>query len=102
MIRRPPRSTLFPYTTLFRSRRGKNDRQRCRSCCVQSAIYDELTILKFTKLDDLPRDYRQRLAGSDRHVVLNSLVDHTTELPTLLRHCSAILLQAIDAIIDHR
>src|SRR3989449_8049633 len=25
MIRRPPRSTLFPYTTLFRSR-GKRDR----------------------------------------------------------------------------
>src|SRR3712207_8293047 len=23
MIRRPPRSTLFPYTTLFRSRTGK-------------------------------------------------------------------------------
>src|SRR5437764_5017027 len=23
-IRRPPRSTLFPYTTLFRSREGKN------------------------------------------------------------------------------
>src|SRR2546430_7668961 len=23
MIRRPPRSTLFPYTTLFRSRHGK-------------------------------------------------------------------------------
>src|SRR5438034_8795549 len=23
MIRLPPRSTLFPYTTLFRSRRGK-------------------------------------------------------------------------------
>src|SRR2546427_8417777 len=23
MIRRPPRSTLFPYTTLFRSRDGK-------------------------------------------------------------------------------
>src|SRR2546422_11175172 len=23
MIRRPPRSTLFPYTTLFRSRRGE-------------------------------------------------------------------------------
>src|SRR6266496_5486233 len=23
MIRRPPRSTLFPYTTLFRSRRGR-------------------------------------------------------------------------------
>src|SRR3712207_8419434 len=23
MIRRPPRSTLFPYTTLFRSRQGR-------------------------------------------------------------------------------
>src|SRR5689334_24129228 len=27
MIRHPPRSTLFPYTTLFRSRRGQ-DRRR--------------------------------------------------------------------------
>src|SRR3712207_6961369 len=24
MIRRPPRSTLFPYTTLFRSRQGRD------------------------------------------------------------------------------
>src|SRR5690242_21001820 len=35
MIRRPPRSTLFPYTTLFRSllhptRRGEAARQRLR------------------------------------------------------------------------
>src|SRR2546429_3540600 len=28
MIRRPPRSTLFPYTTLFRSRRRRQ--RRCR------------------------------------------------------------------------
>src|SRR4051794_41401489 len=26
MIRRPPRSTLFPYTTLFRSRSGRSRR----------------------------------------------------------------------------
>src|SRR2546430_3330026 len=26
MIRRPPRSTLFPYTTLFRSHQGGHDR----------------------------------------------------------------------------
>src|SRR2546425_7290388 len=25
MIRRPPRSTLFPYTTLFRSRQGEEE-----------------------------------------------------------------------------
>src|SRR2546429_6635584 len=28
MIRRPPRSTLFPYTTLFRSRRARRRGQR--------------------------------------------------------------------------
>src|SRR2546422_8063545 len=28
MIRRPPRSTLFPYTTLFRSPRGGGRQQR--------------------------------------------------------------------------
>src|SRR3712207_7302899 len=27
MIRRPPRSTLFPYTTLFRSPRGRGEAQ---------------------------------------------------------------------------
>src|SRR2546430_8792300 len=27
MIRRPPRSTLFPYTTLFRSHAADHDRQ---------------------------------------------------------------------------
>src|SRR5690349_22791171 len=30
MIRRPPRSTLFPYTTLFRSHPGRRDRGRPR------------------------------------------------------------------------
>src|SRR5258708_27679127 len=30
MIRRPPRSTLFPYTTLFRSRRGQCGEMRKR------------------------------------------------------------------------
>src|SRR5688572_31406436 len=33
MIRRPPRSTLFPYTTLFRSSRWS----RNRSCCPGTA-----------------------------------------------------------------
>src|SRR2546430_7149270 len=31
MIRRPPRSTLFPYTTLFRSRREGERVSRCGS-----------------------------------------------------------------------
>src|SRR2546425_7256469 len=36
MIRRPPRSTLFPYTTLFRSARPRCRAQAFRStpCCA--------------------------------------------------------------------
>src|SRR5690242_21165522 len=30
MLRRPPRSTLFPYTTLFRSHQGDDPAQRPR------------------------------------------------------------------------
>src|SRR6266536_5347781 len=36
MIRRPPRSTLFPYTTLFRSPpRPRWCRRRCRPPCCR-------------------------------------------------------------------
>src|SRR3712207_8353677 len=49
MIRRPPRSTLFPYTTLFRSRRRpvrrlgrrlgllRTQRRSARTCCAAQA-----------------------------------------------------------------
>src|SRR6266496_4918343 len=45
MIRRPPRSTLFPYTTLFRSANScPASRCRCRaSCCRSSARSEEHT-----------------------------------------------------------
>src|SRR6266849_9919837 len=33
MIRRPPRSTLFPYTTLFRSRGWRASPARTSRCC---------------------------------------------------------------------
>src|SRR5205814_5390529 len=39
MIRRPPRSTLFPYTTLFRSRRtarSASDRTECMPAKARS------------------------------------------------------------------
>src|SRR3989449_5673896 len=34
MIRRPPRSTLFPYTTLFRSNGGSNNAYTTRDVTV--------------------------------------------------------------------
>src|SRR3712207_7409364 len=42
MIRRPPRSTLFPYTTLFRSLDGLHERRHNRFTearrCVRASI----------------------------------------------------------------
>src|SRR5260221_2108633 len=38
MIRRPPRSTLFPYTTLFRSDR-KSTRLNCSHTVISYAVF---------------------------------------------------------------
>src|SRR2546422_4834180 len=40
MIRRPPRSTLFPYTTLFRSPCGQHARYQ-RAMCDMSTLMDQ-------------------------------------------------------------
>src|SRR2546430_13740136 len=37
MIRRPPRSTLFPYTTLFRSRQSWSSTRRGRRLCFRAS-----------------------------------------------------------------
>src|SRR2546422_7970405 len=42
MIRRPPRSTLFPYTTLFRSNATRNPRS---TVATATEIYDYLRLL---------------------------------------------------------
>src|SRR3712207_9363087 len=38
MIRRPPRSTLFPYTTLFRSRESRMDGKSCEAVEVNGRL----------------------------------------------------------------
>src|SRR5437588_5965772 len=38
MIRRPPRSTLFPYTTLFRSRRRRRPQRDRRGAASRPAV----------------------------------------------------------------
>src|SRR5688572_32738834 len=58
MIRRPPRSTLFPYTTLFRSPSDKTDCTICdqRECghaqgMVSTCSRDEHSDRKSTRLN---------------------------------------------------
>src|SRR5260370_34536964 len=52
MIRRPPRSTLFPYTTLFRSPRVTDARGREVAFEIEQGIFDFETSaneIRFTK-----------------------------------------------------
>src|SRR3989442_2680567 len=62
MIRRPPRSTLFPYTTLFRSGEGKAHRPSRRS--------------GFSCLASLPA---VEVNGHDSRRIHPSIVDHRSE-----------------------
>src|SRR2546422_9689392 len=54
MIRRPPRSTLFPYTTLFRSLADNRPADR--------ALADQLTgVVRFDAEEEFPAVYLQKL-----------------------------------------
>src|SRR3712207_8984975 len=58
MIRRPPRSTLFPYTTLFRSLRGTTSFEELADCdIIIEAIVENLDAKRdtFRQLDALCR-----------------------------------------------
>src|SRR3712207_8956858 len=48
MIRRPPRSTLFPYTTLFRSRNRAHCKAVCNLCHVPFPAVD-LELINFER-----------------------------------------------------
>src|SRR5690242_20792842 len=79
MIRRPPRSTLFPYTTLFRSRRrlqpGSQDRLR---------FADEIRLFV--------RQQALHLAFRDRHAHGRS-EEHTSELQSHVNLVCRLLLE---------
>src|SRR5436309_9742202 len=44
MIRRPPRSTLFPYTTLFRSKNSVNSSRRIRKPSKYQGLISQTTV----------------------------------------------------------
>src|SRR2546430_10632243 len=51
MIRRPPRSTLFPYTTLFRSRVITHESRQVESCGEASLTLRKEVDRKSTRLN---------------------------------------------------
>src|SRR3546814_7856414 len=79
MIRRPPRSTrtdtLFPYTTLFRSRRRAADQQR---------QFEALTLHFLGHRHHLVQRWRDQAGQADRSE------EHTSELQSLMRISYAV------------
>src|SRR3712207_7134159 len=72
MIRRPPRSTLFPYTTLFRSPLGLRCQQRSDLLHGSSLPHPVRTVGEVSSpVGELPRG---RLRGGTRSE------EHTSEL----------------------
>src|SRR2546430_12446494 len=79
MIRRPPRSTLFPYTTLFRS--GIDlDGQRVVSGHGLSAVRASADKLVLTKAAGQPHVDLEHLASDWRRIGRRSLDRKSTRL----------------------
>src|SRR5687768_18186227 len=95
MIRRPPRSTLFPYTTLFRSRRGRTLRHELRlgeNQLVLGPGDEGMTIGRVdARLARECRDLRDDRIG--RAVVVERSEEHTSELQSRLHLVCRLLLE---------
>src|SRR5258708_25697689 len=66
MIRRPPRSTLFPYTTLFRSASGQSlcrANEKTKRPCQRIDLGASL-LLHLTPIDEAPDRKSTRLNSS--------------------------------------
>src|SRR2546425_4324801 len=87
MIRRPPRSTLFPYTTLFRS----PDFQEFSEVVMTQCVADGLSILEtrvsvFESYDDAVQLIRERILSRRSE-------EHTSELQSLAYLVCRLLLE---------
>src|SRR5256885_13023516 len=91
MIRRPPRSTLFPYTTLFRSERRLG--HGAQHGQLVGRLVDVRQLLVQVLRLDLARDVQQRRAGRiGLHQAARS-EEHTSELQSPCNLVCRLLLE---------
>src|SRR2546422_1558740 len=92
MIRRPPRSTLFPYTTLFRSQEGRSrpwgsPRTRRLDGLKRSALCKDFMKAVAPPCHVPARRYTQRERPTQRSE------EHTSELQSRLHLVCRLLLE---------
>src|SRR3712207_7028658 len=75
MIRRPPRSTLFPYTTLFRSVGGRPQRPRSPELVDQAVGGHDLV-----RAHEEEREERPLPRASEHQHAASRSEEHTSEL----------------------
>src|SRR3712207_8569141 len=83
MIRRPPRSTLFPYTTLFRSELAGADAAHRLFAVVAREVVDEedaVEVVDLVQEDPREQPLAAALEGVALHVVGARSEEHTSEL----------------------
>src|SRR3712207_8100762 len=90
MIRRPPRSTLFPYTTLFRSNLGVRSGDFCIGCVGRlNPIKDYPTVIRaVSELSRSHASWRLFIAGSGPE--LGPLQEMAEALPRSEEHTSEL------------
>src|SRR5687767_15558754 len=91
MIRRPPRSTLFPYTTLFRSKRAlKCHEQNVRNRALRVRRDASQKQARQVANHRVPRRKRERIAGDCPE---HRSEEHTSELQSLAYLVCRLLLE---------
>src|SRR2546422_7244600 len=93
MIRRPPRSTLFPYTTLFRSASGMPSRSpRWARCHLLVSLRD--TSKSITRRRRSTSNGHAQGSGGDEGMVEGERSEeHTSELQSRLHLVCRLLLE---------
>src|SRR5256714_11640568 len=93
MIRRPPRSTLFPYTTLFRSRLVELAPHLGRRAVERGAMIGRF---RDAHVDHTPRDVHPHLDDGRAVVLVEQHLrseEHTSELQSLAYLVCRLLLE---------
>src|SRR5258708_24565335 len=98
MIRRPPRSTLFPYTTLFRSLNvHKPAWKSARARALEMSIFSfkaSMSFLSYPKYEFEPLRVRTRPERSEEHTSELQSPDHLV--------CRLLLEKKNHSIISER